>query len=313
MNRVVGVILLVIFICSASLGISLLNAQTAITLQVSAEWNRTYDLIEMAIASMTVANRSLTYAVDRDLNTTIIATAQNTYQEGVDLLSAANTSLYTLSSSPTSSNALGNHTIIRQQALNAMKLFKTTIEQLNSVWIDLPVFTAYRSLTDTVRRLETYLANVVTLISHTKIAFPHYNYTNIDTQIHEVEVRLTWAKQNVTALLLNTAHYEVEQLNRTLNAITEEIHDIAAAFDVKKERILRFINGSLNDLKQTFLNLAQEKGQDVTQEEAQITMAVETAKQQLIMGDTEEAFKAVRNAYQLLILYTNQLSTQTLP
>jgi septation ring formation regulator EzrA len=313
MNRLVRGILLVIFIGSASLGISLLNAQSTITLQVAAEWNRTHDLIEMAIASMTVANRCLTYAVEHDLNTTIIATAQNTYQEGVDLLSAANASFYTLSSQPTPSNALGNHTIIRQLALNAMNRFKTTIEQLNSLWKDLPVFTAYRSLTDTVRRLEAYLANVVTIVNHTKIAFPHYNYTDIDSKINEVKVHLTWAKQNVTALLLDTAYYEVGHLNRTLNAITEELHDIAAAFDVKKERILRFINGSLTDLKQTFLNLAQEKGQDVTQEEAQITMTIETAKQQLIMGDTEEAFKAVRDAYRLLILYTNQLSTQTLP
>jgi septation ring formation regulator EzrA len=312
MNRLVGVIVLII-ISSASLGISLLNAQTTIALQVTAEWNRTHDLIEMAIASMTVANRSLTFAVEQHLNTTIIAIAQDTYQEGIDLLSAANASLYTLASSPTSSNARGNHTITRQLALNAMGLFKTTIEQLNSLWEDLPVFNAYRTLTDTIRRMEAYHAGVVTLINHTKIAFPHYNYTNIDKNMHEVEVHLAWANQNVTAFLLDIAHYEVEHTNRTLNAITEQIHDVAASFDVKRERILQFINGSITDLKRTFLNLAQETGQDVTQEEAQITTTVEIAKQRLTMRDTEGALVAVRDAYHLLIQYTAQLSTQTLP
>jgi hypothetical protein len=311
MNRLIGMLLLIVIIASASLGISLLNAQTTSALQISAEWKQTHDVIGMAITSMATANRSLTFAVKHQLNTTVIAGAQHTYQEGIETISAANASLYTIP--PTSSNAQSTHTSTRQLALNAMHLFKTTIQQLNSLWTDLNVFNAYRTLEDTIRRLETYRTWVLSLLSTAKTAFPQYNYTDIDHKLHQVEIHLAWAKQNVTAFLLDTARHEVEYANRTMNTITAQIQHVAAALDVKRERIIQFINGSLTNLKRAFLNLASEIGQDVTNEEIQVAMTVETAKQRLAMGNIEGAIAAVWDAYRLLIQYTAQLSTQTLP
>lgn len=259
---------------------------------------RTQMLLETAFRALMKANETIEAGHAAGLNQSILDDALTHYYNGTWYLELANATFHGIEPAP--QEDWDNHTKATQLAVMAMHSFKRSIVSIMDHWEETGLAAGWRGLSDAIERAEDFVARVEALVERARENHPDYNFILVEGALSGARQHLEYARGNLTAFNQNATAREIGGVRPVLNQITAELRKMGNSSSFKGGRIVTFVDRPLRGLIDKVQELADDLGENITEQMGRVDSKIEEAKALVAQGDQQGAMERVKEAHSLL-------------